>query len=76
MNILIENNRFYVSPRCREITKTLINLIYRPGTSEVLKDNIYDHFGDLIRYVVNNTFPLNPESKPSTPIRRTSGAYI
>lgn len=76
VNLLIENKRFYVNPRCREITKTLINLIYRPGTSEVLKDNIYDHFGDLIRYVVNNTFPLNPESKPSTPVRRSSGAYV
>ena len=76
VNLLIEKNRFSVNPRCKEIVKTLINLIYRPGTSEVLKDNIYDHFGDLIRYVTQNTFPLKEDFQARQPMRRTTGAYL
>jgi phage terminase large subunit len=76
VNLLIENDRMYVSPKCKEIIKTMINLVYRPGTSDILKDNVYDHFGDLIRYVVQNTFPLKEDVEIRQPTRRMTGAYL
>lgn len=76
VNLLIEQNRFSVNPRCREIIKSLINLVYRPGTSEIHKDNVYDHFGDLIRYVTQNTFPLKEEFEARAPQRRSTGVYL
>jgi hypothetical protein len=51
-------------------------LVYRPGTSDILKDNVYDHFGDLIRYVVQNTFPLKEDVEIRQPTRRMTGAYL
>jgi len=76
VNLLIEKERFTVNPKCKEIIKSLINVAYRPGTSEILKDNIYDHLSDVIRYVTANTFPLKEDLDISTTTRRKSGSYL
>ena len=76
VNLLIEKERFTVNPKCKEIIKSLINVAYRPGTSEILKDNIYDHLSDVIRYVTANTFPLKEDLDISTATRRKSGSYL
>jgi hypothetical protein len=49
--------RLYVHPRCRALIAGLQRLIYKPGTSIVVKGK-YDHMTDALGYLVHQEFPL------------------
>lgn len=55
---------FYVDPRCKEAIKSLEGYVYPEGRGgravkeEPLKDDVHDHFPDLIRYFMVWKYPL------------------
>jgi hypothetical protein len=58
--------RLLVHPRCKVLIKSILNLRYKPGTSQILKDNVHDHATDAMRYLAHGDSPLNAQRRATT----------
>lgn len=58
-----KNVRLYVSPRCKELIKSLDGMTYKKGTSSPDKMLGLDHATDALGYLVHSEFPIESKVK-------------
>jgi len=59
----------FVDAKCKQITKSLEQMVYKPGTSIIEKDGELDHMADAVGYLVDFLYPVRTEVQSSTPQR-------
>ena len=61
----------YISPKCKQMIKSLERQTYKEGTSVPNKDDGYDHMNDALGYLVEYLFPVVTEYAAPQPQRWT-----
>jgi len=69
VNELLRQGRITISPKCKNLIKTMDNYSWKEGSNQPDK-NGYDHMADCMRYLVHGVFPIRREvdlaSQPQT----------
>ena len=61
----------YISPKCKQMIKSLERQTYKEGTSVPNKDDGFDHMNDALGYLVEYLFPVVTEYATPQPQRWT-----
>lgn len=59
----------YIDPKCKNIINSVEKMVYKPGTSIILKDGKLDHMADAVGYLVDFLYPLRTDYDSQTPQR-------
>lgn len=59
----------FVDPKCKQVIKSLEQLVYKPNTSVIDKDGENDHMADSVGYLIDFLFPVTTNVANSQPQR-------
>ena len=74
-NELIDHDRLLVTANCRNVVKSMINMVYKED-GQPFKDNIHDHHFDCVRYITAAAAPIKQEFEKVSQNRRISGRFV
>lgn len=63
--------QLFVDPKCKKTIESLERQTYKEGTSQVNKDDGFDHMNDALGYAVDYLFPIRKQYEAPAPQRWT-----